>query len=1002
MKKLILALTLAITSTHLSADPDDDLGSLVNKGLVAMKAGQWEEALAANAEAVERFGGNNPLVLFGPQFGNIWYRKGISELKLNKFDEAAKSFEVTYKDFPNAGEVAGGGNLFEKMALLKWGEAAMGGEDYELAITQWKKFLEERDKNRDKYPQGAFHINMAICHYRLAKIPEGNEHLEIAIKNKNTFPTPNEAIVSGFQSLVTAAILKKDEQVVLDFIEKNRGALIVPPFEMQKFSKLFMKLAGDAIGAEMVKTALSLYHFVPSTEVAIGDLRNRLSAMGNLTRLADGPSRLFKDKLDAQLTALETEQRSDKSIEMIKFAALAYIHENNKNSHGAYAAYFQLENYYPKAEKREDNLYHLVRTSALIGAVYSTQKYGERFLEDYPESEHKSTVQKLMLSSLFFDGKYEICIEIASDIIDNNKVADNSPEHDLALFVLGGSYFYTGQYDKAAPLLDDHVKKYPESIFAQSADYFQASNVSRLQYWTKAASLLDAFLEKYKDAPNQSYTPLALYDRANAHYAEEQPEGALEKLERVINDYSDSTVIDQAYNLRGNVLQGEKELEKAEESYMKALEIAEARGNDGVVGESLYYLVGLLGDVPKGKEPGPRVKEAVPFADKYWEKYSEGSPYRAQVAVAQVRALNLVERGEEALERLRGVISTMAKLPEAVGLEEAINSYTEVYLEKHTPQELKDHYYAFPDISAQDKAARALLRIAIIGVFEEVAESSKDDQAQERAAKAMITVLFQNLKTDFDLKDLSNYILVKLGDYLRTNTATPREALPYYDEALSRPDQSYRFAALLGRADVYGLSTQDEDLAKALEDFERIVTDSLDKPEREFALYRIIEISMKKGDFDIVAARANEYLNREEKAGPVLNFSKYSPEVGLMLAESFEKRGKIDDAIAMYVKVWSAHMGYIKVSAPAIKRWMELSYERNRKSNDPKIVSDRQGAYNGGWRFLDLTGRFKDKLSPGDLVLWTEVEKLVEKYVADPNIKSMEQLKKEEEEAKNR
>lgn len=1005
MKKLLLAftltLTLLVTSVPLCAQEEDDLGGLVNKALASMKAGKWEQALAFNKAAVDRFGGKIALQLFGPQFGNIYYRKGVCELKLKKFGAAMESFETTYKDFPNKGN-DGGGNLFEKKALLKWGEAAMGAEDYELAINQWKKFLKERDKARDGYPRGAFHINMAICHYRLEKIPEGNDHLEIAINNKNTFPTPNDAIVSGFQSLVAAAITKEDEQVLLDFIGKNRGELIIPPYEMQRFSKVFMKLAGDAISAEMLKVAMNLYQFVPPTDVAIEDLRNRIGAMGNLTRVADGGARLYKDQLEKQLTDLESEQRGNKSIEMIKLAAVAYIHENHKNTHGAYGAYYQLENYYPKAEKREDNLYHLIRTSSIISNVSATQEYGERFLKAYPDSSYKPAVQKMMLSSLFFDGKYEICIEIASDIIDNKKAPEGTPEHDLALFVLGGSYFYTGQYDMAAPLLDQHVEKYPESIFIQSSSYFQASNVSRLQYWTKAASLLDAFLEKYKDAENQSYTPLALYDRANAHFAEEQPDGALEKLERVISEFSDSPVTDQAYNLRGNVLQGEKELEAAEECYLKALEIAEIRGNDSVAGEALYYLVAMLGDVAKGKEPGPRVKDAVPFADKYWKEYSPGSPYRAQVAVAQIRAYSEVGRGEEALERLQEVISTMAKIPGAVGLEEAINSYTDVYLESHSPEELKDHYYVFPDIASNDKAARALLRIAIIGVFEDVAKASEDDEAKERAAKAMITILFQNLKSDFDLKDLSNYILVKLGDYLRANTSAPREALPYYSEALSREDQSYRFAALLGRADVYGKSTQDADLTKALDDFERIFTDSQEKKEREFALFRIIEILMAKKEYAMTAERANEYLNREEKAGPVLGFSKFSPEAGLILAQSFEKRGKTDDAIAMYVKVWSAHMGYIKVAAPAIKRWMELSFQRNRKSDDPKIVSDRQGAYNGGWRFLELTGRFKDKLSPEDLSLWTEVEKLVETYVANPNIKSMEQLKKAEEEAKKR
>ena len=1003
MKNLLLAFMLLGSSLPLSAAEGDDLGALVNKGLAAMKAGNWEEALANNAEAVARFGNSLPttLQLYGSQFGNIWYRKGISELKLNKFEDAMQSFETCYKDYPNGGDVPpGGGNLFNKQALLKWGEAAMGAENYELAITQWKKFLEERDKTRDKYPRGAFHINMAICHYRIAKIPAGSEHLEIAITNKTTFPTPNAAILAGFQSLVAAAITAKDEQVLLDFIRKNRGELTVPPFEMQRFSKLFMKLAGDAISVEMPKAALDLYQFVPATQVAIDDLRSRISSMGTIPRIQDGATTLDKAALEKDLAALESEQRGNKSIEMIRLAALAYVHESNGNVLGAYGAYYQLETYFPKAEKREDNLFHLVRTSSNISNIINTQKYGELFLKEFPDSKHKSSVQKLMLSSLFFDGKYQTCIEIASDIIDNKKVPEGSPEHDLALFVLGGSLFYDGQYDKAAPLLDQHVKKYPESIFAMSAAYFQASNVTRLQYWTKAATLLDDFLKKYEDDSNQAYVPLALYDRASAHFAEDQADGALEKLDRAISEFLDSPVTDQAYNLRGNILQGEGELEKAEESYLKAIEISKNRVNSGVTGEALYYLTAMLGEVKQGEEPGPRVKDAVPFADEYWEKYSEGSPYQAQVAVAALAAFEAVNRGAEGLERLQKVISNMARLPEAFGLEAAINSYTEAYLKNHTPQQLKDHYYEFPDISSQDKAARALLRIAIIGVFENILKISETEDAK-RDADAMVKTLFQNLKTDFDLKDLSNYILVKLGDYLRTNTAAPREALPYYDEALTRQNQSYRFGALLGRADVYGKSTQEADLAKALEDFERIMADSQEKREREFALFRIIEIEMKKGDFVAAAKRANEYLNKDEKAGPVHGFTKYAPQVGLILAESFDKRGMTDDTISMYVKVWSANMGNIQVSAPAIKRWMELSFKRNKISNDPRIASDRQGAYNGGWRYIDLTSRFKDKMTPEDRVLWDEVEKLVAKYVADPSVKSMQQIKAEEETAKS-
>jgi hypothetical protein len=53
MKKLLLAfavtLTLVVTSVPLHAE--DDLGTLVRKGLAAMKANEWEQAYAFNSEA---------------------------------------------------------------------------------------------------------------------------------------------------------------------------------------------------------------------------------------------------------------------------------------------------------------------------------------------------------------------------------------------------------------------------------------------------------------------------------------------------------------------------------------------------------------------------------------------------------------------------------------------------------------------------------------------------------------------------------------------------------------------------------------------------------------------------------------------------------------------------------------------------------------------------------------------------------------------------------------
>lgn len=968
-----------------AAAQDDDLGTLVNNALAAMKEEKWEEALAFNAQAVERYGANQPLKLFGPKFGSIYYRKGICEMKLGKWNEAIESFETCYRDFPNP-EGGGRDNPFQKMALLKWGEAAMGAQNWELAISQFQKFLSERDKQHDTYPQGPFHIGMAICHYKLGHIPEGNEHLEIAIKNKHVFPTPESGIIAGFQELVLSGILKRNEQALLDFIDKNRGELIVEPHLMQQYSRVFMKLAGDAVAAEMERAAFALYQFIPSTESAIEDVRARLRSLGPLARITDGSNTLLRKKLEEDLAALDAERRGKRAPEMVKLAATAYLHEKNGNVRGAYTAYLQLESFYPTSEKREDNLFNLVRTSSMVGSTGDTQRFAETFVKNFPDSRHLPVVRRMMLSVLFYDGKYDVCIEVGAPMLD--KLEPGTPEHDICLHVLGGSYFYTGEHEKAQPLLDQHVEKYPKSPFALSAAYFRAANVSRLQNWSKAGALLDEFLKTYPDASKNIFMPFALYDRATCHSAEEQPDAALEKIALIVKDFPNSNVLDQAYLLRGNIEQGLEHSERAALAFKAALETAEKRNHSGVAGEALYSLLVLL-----GQPDSARIKEAVPYADLYWKSYAEGSPFKARMAVAQFPALDAAGRGEEGLNRLRDVISEIAGKPDAEGLEPLINSYTGFYLTKHKPEELKEHYYNFPGIRSNDSAARALLRVAVIGVFEGEIKKTQDE-ARKRAGNAMIKVLFQELKTDFALKDLTNFILVKVGDYLRTNTATPREALPYYDEALGRKDTTGRFGALLGRGDVYGNSGAAADLDKALQDFETVYKESQEKAEREFALYRIIELLIAKKDYAKAAEKAQLYLNREQTG-----FSKFSPQVGLLLARTFEERKMNDDAIAMYVKVWSAHMGNIKISAPAMKSWMELSWARNKSSTDPAVPSDRQGAYEGGARFIELTGRFKDKMTSADLELWQQVEKLVQTYEANPEIKSMAQIKAEKEAA---
>lgn len=968
--------------------------------LTEMKAGNWPAAYAILVRATDNYDAR-ALQLFGPRFGWFWYHRGYAEIKLGKFGDAMKSFEKCYTKYKNVApkpNQAPSLNLYNKRSLLLWGHAAKGAEEWDTSIRMYKKFLKERDPDRDPYEKGVFYINMAINHFKLRKIKEGNEYLETAIKGKTIFPTPNKGIMSAFSEMVAAVIEKKDEAALLGFIAKNRAHIKLEPFEAHEFSQLFMKLAQDAKGAEMVRATFELYALVPSTIAAIDDIKARLSMVGTYDRtIKDGSMIVKKEDLDASLEDLENADKTGKVNEVYAFLNTAVMHEEDGNTRGAFAVYEQLELYLPKAKifrdkklvpARENNLYNLVRTSAVIGEVLTTEHYGTIFLKDFPKSKHVDEVRRMMLTSLFFNGEYEKCIEVAERMIGGLKKP--SKPHDICLFVLGGSKHYTAEFMEAQPLLNDYVDTYggksADKTRIQAALYFQAANYSRLQEWTKAASLLDSFLKKYPSAQTNIYMPFALYDRANCYYAESENEKALEMVNRVEKEFPGVSIMESNYALKGNILESLTKPADAEKYYKMALELAETKKNDLVAGECLFYLTALIGKEKIGKEENPRVAEAVPYYNKFWDRYGSDSPFKAKVAVAGIPGMAKIGKLDEALERLQGVIADIAKSPGTPGLEEAIGSYTDAYLKTHTPTELKDHYYSFPRIDSRDKATRALLRIAIIDVFEGVLETADKEKDQKMAtdAKAMIEVLFTELRTDFDPKDLSNFILVKVGDFIRKKTTNPVAAKPYYEEALNRKeDQSHKYRAIFGLADVLGRGSKAQQ-GEAITLLRRVIADSDDELDKEEALYLIASLQSSRGDYAEAVKTAGEYINNK-------SYRRKKLEARMLMASAYDESGKKEDAMGVYAQIWGANMGAIGYSAPAIKRWMEIVWARNGTNKNGK--SDRQYAYEKGYEYIKLTVNAVKKATPEELVAYNEVKDLVADYEAHSDTSKVEEKK---------
>ncbi|MCP5536679.1 MAG: tetratricopeptide repeat protein [Akkermansiaceae bacterium] len=1006
-----------------------DLQTQMSQANAAWKEGQYEKCQALFTRIVSSYGKRAPM-LYGPKFGLIYYRKGLCELKLagiekrdNKlkgaakwFELAAKSFESCYKEYPNGAKgMPQTINTSHKAALQRWAEASMGMGEYKEAIKLYQKFLAERDPNKDKIlpTPGGFYINLAICHFLMEqpKIADGIRHFETSLKNKEKMRTADAGIVAAFLALSQAVIQEKDEKAMVDFLNKNRADITLEPYQMYEFTPVFMKLAGNALEADMYVAAFNLYALIPGTEDVIQDIKVRLDQLPERRGIVDGSKVIETDRLQKGLSKMENKLRSGDPDDVGVLTAMCYLHDQAGNQRGVYGALEQLELYYPKSKKRETNLYNLVRVSSLIGEIMATEHYGSIFLKAFPESDKVESVRRMMLSSLFFGGEYQKSLEVAEVLID--KVPKPSEQHDICLFVLGGSHFYLGQFEKAQPFLEQHVKEYPKSKLIMHSEYFEGSNLTRLQYWEKAAELLDKFLKKYPEPGKNIYLPNALYDRANCHFSESQYEPALVLLDRLENEFPDTGVIDMAYNMKGNILESTAKIEEAEKYYKLALEIAEKRENKIVAGEALSYLVGMLGVEKRGekKEPNPRIKDAVPWYDKFMKEYRT-NPFKPQVVVHGMAAMRAVDREQEGLDNLQAMITELAGKEEPYYLEECVNAYSKFYLEVkgNTAEKLKELYYNFPGINLANKRVLALLRIAIIGVYEEQIKKAEAEKDSDRILRytAGIKALFKDLKSEFDPKDLTNFVLLRVGDYLREKTSAPKQALAYYEELLQRDDKFGEFKARLGIADVLGQSDSAADNKKAIISLEDIIDRAKDDPKtQEDALFRVVEISAKISDWEKCEKSARAYLDAK--------YTKKSAEVSYLFALSFDKRGNENDALFYYGMVYNRYRGFIRISAPSVKRILEIMWDRNLAAGqtvgvgDKEItleMADRQACYQKiGWPYITGTRRIRETnpdMTDAEKEIWDEVAALVKQYETSGQIKTMDQVRAEELENKRR
>ncbi len=902
-----------------AAEPDYDsmdLQELFEKAGEFMEATQWEAALKP-LEIIIKDYGEHALDDYGPMFGVMYYRQGFCLKNLKKFEEALAAYEICNTKFANAPATppAKKNPVFE-LSRLEMGIVKQAMEDYAGAIAHYEAFA-AAPAPAGTYDDVAFRIQAAACYAKAGNPERGRQLIEQIFQATGAVAPKPDAFMRALLTLADQWTSAPDPAGAArdahQFLDQYGSKFAVSAFDMQRFefNNRLIALARKATDNGQITLAIRLIGLMASSSDVLEDLQTRAQRM-----LPNVPEALQKEieKVKAQLA-------SPDALDWVVQLSLAAAYERGGNPAAAFAIYQRCIEQLPAHQYREIMLFGAMRSALALGRMDFSQQLGAEFRKEFPESQYAGIVNTMQLESLFFSRQYEEAYNLASRL--RGALDEKSEERDLADFVVGAALFNLGRIQEAQPELAKHSEAFPESRFKEHVRYFAASCMQKLRDWKTGGELLDAFI---KDFPNSDYLGYALLDRASCHFQLGEFQKTLDVVGDLQKRLPDFPNLDAAVSMRGDSQLMLGNNEQAEEAYLQARELARAGGPNHqiVLGRLLVQLVRVSKSLEK-------TDAIVQFYDEYMQGH-QGGFYDAEIIVSAIDALKEKNRGEEALAALEKVIIRLGSGESSSGIEEAIGSYTEQFIEISGPEALLEKLLAFvPRGVDVNNTLRAWL---IMGRIDLLQNDEYKDSFPRRAAQ--IQVAFEELR-QFDKKELATYILVQVGRNLalQDKPETNALAVEWFDAALDRGAGEHYALALMGKARILAGGGDGAAFDEAIDAFDKVIRDLKDKPE-------YVEEAM--------LAKARLYYGKQQwkEASQVLfemqgnpAFTRHRPEVFAKLARAYEEQGKTKEALEAYTPfVAPPFENYIEYSAEARVRAAEIVAEQGDKTRAFRLIKD--------------------------------------------------------------
>lgn len=297
--------------------------------------------------------------------------------------------------------------------------------------------------------------------------------------------------------------------------------------------------------------------------------------------------------------------------------------------------------------------------------------------------------------------RYDEAIKKASKVLTFHP---NSKWVDDALFLIGKSFYYKGEYLKAERKFKELVVNFPESDFTPDCHYFIGLCQYKMNNLSQTIITLNSIIKKEKKG---KFKPEAIYMLAEIYFEQKEYDDAIENYTSLIKDYKKKELKGKAQFRIGECYFLKKEYQKANDAYAQIQNITQDRTmifeSQFKVGECLYLL--------NKTEEGMSVFVNLSEEEKYFKYLS-----RVQLKIAQGHFLK--DSLDLALEEYEKITVSSPKSEEScVAFYQMGIIYQERIHDLKKAKELFDQ--AHKEKSQSEAAKKALERSANLAKLEE-------------------------------------------------------------------------------------------------------------------------------------------------------------------------------------------------------------------------------------------------------------------------------------------